>query len=41
MQHNNKKRKKNKMRLVETIPRMGERGIMENDGGGKFNYNVV
>jgi hypothetical protein len=29
-----------KMRSVETIPGMGERGIKENDGRYKFNYNI-
>jgi hypothetical protein len=29
-----------KMRPVETVPGMGERGIKENDGGGEFNYDV-
>jgi hypothetical protein len=29
-----------KMRHVETIPGMGERGIKENDGEGKFNYDI-
>jgi hypothetical protein len=28
-----------KMRTVETIPGMG--GIKENDGGGKFNYDIL
>jgi hypothetical protein len=27
------------MRSAETIPRMGEGGIKENDGGAKFNYD--
>jgi hypothetical protein len=33
-----------KMRPVETIPGMGERGIKENDGGGvggDFNYDIL
>jgi hypothetical protein len=29
-----------KMRPVETIPRMGKRGIKENDGGGEFRYDI-
>jgi hypothetical protein len=29
-----------KMLSVETIPGMGRRGIKENGGGGKFNYDV-
>jgi hypothetical protein len=29
-----------KMRPVETVPGMGRRGIRENDGGGKFNYDI-
>jgi hypothetical protein len=29
-----------KMRPVETISGMGEGGIMENDGGSKFKYEV-
>jgi hypothetical protein len=29
-----------KMRPVETIPGMQERGIKENGGGGKFNYDI-
>jgi hypothetical protein len=28
------------MRPVETVPGMGRRGIRENDGGGKFNYDI-
>jgi hypothetical protein len=32
--------KNGKMRLVETIPGMGEGRIKENDGGGEFNYNI-
>jgi hypothetical protein len=30
-----------KMRLAETIPGMGERGVKDNDGGGKFNYDIL
>jgi hypothetical protein len=30
-----------KMRPVETIPRMKERKIKENDGGGEFNYDTL
>jgi hypothetical protein len=31
-----------KMRHVETIPGMGERGrIKENDGEGEFNYDIL
>jgi hypothetical protein len=30
-----------KMRPVETIPVMGERGIKEDDGGGEFNYDIL
>jgi hypothetical protein len=30
-----------KMRSVETIPRIGERGKKENDGGGEFNYGIL
>jgi hypothetical protein len=29
-----------KMRHVETVPGMAEGGIKENDGGGKFNYDI-
>jgi hypothetical protein len=29
-----------KMRLVETIPRMGWE-VEKNDGGGKFNYDIL
>jgi hypothetical protein len=29
-----------KMRIVESIPAMGE-GIEDNDGGGKFNSDIV
>jgi hypothetical protein len=29
------------MRPVETIPRMEEGGIMENDGEGEFNYYIL
>jgi hypothetical protein len=31
--------KMEKMRQVETIPRMG--GVKENDGRGKSNYNIL
>jgi hypothetical protein len=30
-----------KMRPVDTIPGMGERGIKENDGGGEFNHDIL
>jgi hypothetical protein len=30
-----------KRSYVETIPGMGERGIKENDGGDKFNYDLL
>jgi hypothetical protein len=30
-----------KMRAVETIPRMGEGEIKENDAGGEFKYNIL
>jgi hypothetical protein len=30
-----------KMRPVETIPEMGGGRIMENDGGGEFNYDIL
>jgi hypothetical protein len=30
-----------KMRPFETIPRMGEDGIKENDGEAKINYNIL
>jgi hypothetical protein len=30
-----------KMRLVEIISGMGEGGIKENDGRGKFNYDIL
>jgi hypothetical protein len=30
-----------KMRPVETIPGIGEKGIKENDGGGESNYDIV
>jgi hypothetical protein len=30
-----------KMRLVETIPRTDGERIKENDGGGKFNYDMI
>jgi hypothetical protein len=33
--------KNGKMRLVETIPGMGEGRIKENDGGGDFNYDIL
>jgi hypothetical protein len=29
------------MRPAETIPGMGGEGIKENDGGGKFNYDIL
>jgi hypothetical protein len=29
------------MRLVETIPGMGEEEIKENNGGGEFNYDIL
>jgi hypothetical protein len=29
------------MRLVETIPGIGGRGIKKNDGGGEFNYDIL
>jgi hypothetical protein len=29
------------MRLIETIPGMGESEIKENDGGGEFNYDIL
>jgi hypothetical protein len=29
------------MRLVQTIPGMGGGRIKENDGGGKFNYDIL
>jgi hypothetical protein len=29
-----------KMRPVDTIPRMGEGRIKENDGGGEFKYDL-
>jgi hypothetical protein len=29
------------MRLVETIPEMGEGEMKENDGGGKFNQDIL
>jgi hypothetical protein len=28
------------MRHVDTISGIGERGIMENDEGGEFNYDI-
>jgi hypothetical protein len=30
-----------KMRPIETIPGIGERRIKENDGGDKFNYDIL
>jgi hypothetical protein len=30
-----------KMRPIETIPGMGERGIKENDRGDEFNYELL
>jgi hypothetical protein len=30
-----------KMRPVQTIPRMGGKGIMENDGGSELNYDIL
>jgi hypothetical protein len=30
-----------KMRHVETMPRMGDEGIKENDRGGAFNYDIL
>jgi hypothetical protein len=30
-----------KMRLTETIPGMRGKGIKENDGGGKFSYDIL
>jgi hypothetical protein len=30
-----------KMRLVETIPGMGEGRIKENDGEGKFKFDIL
>jgi hypothetical protein len=30
-----------KMRSAETIPGMREGGIKENDGRGKFNYDIL
>jgi hypothetical protein len=29
-----------KMIPVETIPRIGRRGIKKNDGGGEFKYDI-
>jgi hypothetical protein len=29
-----------KMRPVETVPEMVERGIKKNDGRGEFNYDI-
>jgi hypothetical protein len=33
--------KNGKMRHIETIPGMGEEEIKENDGEGKYNYDVL
>jgi hypothetical protein len=33
--------KNGKMRLFETIPGAGSRGIKENDGGDEFNYDIL
>jgi hypothetical protein len=30
-----------KMRHVESIPEMGERGTKEYDGWGEFNYDIL
>jgi hypothetical protein len=30
-----------KIRLVETIPGLGERGIKKDGGGGEFTYNIL
>jgi hypothetical protein len=30
-----------KMRPIETIPGTGEGEINKNDGGGKFNYDIL
>jgi hypothetical protein len=30
-----------KMRLVETIPGMGEGGLEKTDGGDEFNYAIL
>jgi hypothetical protein len=30
-----------KMRPVKTIPGIGGRGLMENDGQGEFNYDIL
>jgi hypothetical protein len=30
-----------KMRHVETIPRIGEGGMKESDGGAKFKYDIL
>jgi hypothetical protein len=30
-----------KMRPVKTVPGMGEGRLKENDGGGKFNYEIL
>jgi hypothetical protein len=30
-----------KMRPVEAIPGMGERGTKKHDGGGEFNYDIL
>jgi hypothetical protein len=29
------------MKPVETVPRMGGRGIKENDGGSEFNFDIL
>jgi hypothetical protein len=29
-----------KMRCVETVPGVGERGIKENDAGGELKYDI-
>jgi hypothetical protein len=29
------------MRPVETIPGMGDGEVQENNGGGKFNYDIL
>jgi hypothetical protein len=29
-----------KMRPIETMPGMGGEGIKQNDGGGKFKYDI-
>jgi hypothetical protein len=33
--------KMEKMRPVETVPRMEGEGLKENDGGGEFNYDIL